>query len=58
MQKEFDMSMLREFSFFLGLQISQSNKGIHFSDQIYQENVEEIQNGRLCTYQYTHDHIM
>jgi uncharacterized membrane protein YciS (DUF1049 family) len=28
MQSEFEMSMLGEISFFLGLQISQSNKGI------------------------------
>jgi hypothetical protein len=31
MQKEFEMSMLGEFSFFLGLQINQNNKGIFIS---------------------------
>jgi hypothetical protein len=31
MQKEFDMSMLGEFSFFLGLHISQFGKGIFIS---------------------------
>jgi hypothetical protein len=31
MQKEFEMSMLGELSLFLGLQISQTNKGIFIS---------------------------
>jgi hypothetical protein len=31
MKKEFEMSMLGELSLFLGLQISQSNKGIFIS---------------------------
>ena len=35
MQKEFEMSMLGELSFFLGLQISQSNKGIFISQTKY-----------------------
>jgi hypothetical protein len=33
-------------------------RDIHFLDQIYQGSVEEIWNGRLCTYKYTHDHRM
>lgn len=35
MQKEFEMSMLEEMSFFLGLQISQTNKGIFISQTKY-----------------------
>ncbi|KAH9322868.1 hypothetical protein KI387_017507 [Taxus chinensis] len=35
MQKEFEMSMLGELSFFLGLQIYQSNKGIFISQTKY-----------------------
>ncbi|XP_059077856.1 uncharacterized mitochondrial protein AtMg00810-like [Cryptomeria japonica] len=35
MQKEFEMSMLGEISFFLGLQISQSDKGIFLSQTKY-----------------------
>ena len=31
MQKEFEMSMLGELSFFLGLQITQTSKGIFIS---------------------------
>jgi hypothetical protein len=35
MQKEFEMSMLGELTFFLGLQVSQSNKGIFISQTKY-----------------------
>lgn len=35
MQNEFQMSMLRELSFFLGLQIVQSEKGIFISQHKY-----------------------
>jgi hypothetical protein len=35
MQKEFEMSMLGELSFFLGLQITQTNKGIFISQTKY-----------------------
>jgi hypothetical protein len=35
MQKEFEMSMLGELSFFLGLQISQYGKGIFISQTNY-----------------------
>jgi hypothetical protein len=35
MQSESEMSMLGELSFFLGLQISQSNKGIFISQMKY-----------------------
>ena len=35
MQNEFEMSMLGELKFFLGLQISQSDKGIFISQTKY-----------------------
>jgi hypothetical protein len=35
MQKYFEMSMLGELSFFLGLQITQTNKGIFISQKKY-----------------------
>jgi Asp-tRNA(Asn)/Glu-tRNA(Gln) amidotransferase C subunit len=35
MQNEFEMSLLRELSFFLGLQIRQSNQGIFISQTKY-----------------------
>jgi hypothetical protein len=35
MQNEFEMSLLGELSFFLGLQIGQSNQGIFFSQTKY-----------------------
>ena len=35
MQNEFEMSMLGELNFFLGLQISKSNKGIFISQPQY-----------------------
>jgi hypothetical protein len=35
MQKEFEMSMIGELTFFLGLQVSQSDKGIFISQNKY-----------------------
>ena len=35
MKKEFEMSMLGELTFFLGLQVYQSNKGIFISQTKY-----------------------
>lgn len=35
MSKEFEMSMMGELNFFLGLQIKQSNEGIHISQTKY-----------------------
>jgi hypothetical protein len=47
MQEELEISMLGELSFFLGLQVTQSEKrNIYFPNQIYQGNFEEIPNGR------------
>jgi hypothetical protein len=47
MQKEFEMSMLGIVTFFLGLQVTQTDKGIFISQtKIYQRNAKEIPNGR------------
>jgi hypothetical protein len=35
MSKEFEMSMIGELSFFLGLQVSQTNEGIFISQTKY-----------------------
>ena len=47
MQNEFEISLLGELSFFLGLQIRQSN-------QVYQRNAKEVLNGRLQTSYHSH----
>jgi hypothetical protein len=55
MQNEFEMSLLGELSFFLGLQIRQRNQGIFISqNQVYQRNDKEVQNGRLQTSYHSH----
>jgi hypothetical protein len=41
------MSMIGELTFFLGLQVSQSNKGIFISQLNTLRNVEEISDGRV-----------
>ena len=52
MHNEFEMSLLGELSFFLGLQIRQSNQGIFY--QVYQRNAKEVRNGRLQTSYHSH----
>jgi hypothetical protein len=47
MQSEFEMSLLGELSFFLGLHICQRN-------QVYQRNAKEVRNGRLQTSYHSH----
>ncbi|KAL8103324.1 hypothetical protein AgCh_027768 [Apium graveolens] len=53
MSKEFEMSMMGELNFFLGLQIKQSDEGIHISQSKYcKEMLEkfEMENAKsLCT---------
>ena len=51
MQQEFEMSLLGELTFFLGLQVQQAIDGIFLS----QENFEEVWDGRLQTCKYTND---
>jgi hypothetical protein len=52
MQNEFEMSLLGELSFFLGLQIQPRN--FYFSNQVYQRNAKEVRNGRLQTSYHSH----
>ena len=54
MQKEFEMSLLGELTYFLGLQIQQKEGGIFLS----QTDFEEIWHGRCKTSMYTHGHRM
>jgi hypothetical protein len=50
MQNEFEMSLLGELSFFLGLQICQRNQGIFISQTKYiREMLKRFRNGRLQT---------
>ena len=48
MQKEFEMSMLIELSFFLGLHISQLNNGIFISQTKYVKEMLKILNMEYC----------
>ena len=47
MQSEFEISMIRELSFFLVLQVSQLEKGIFISQIKCEADAEEVQHGRL-----------
>jgi hypothetical protein len=50
MHNEFEMSLLGELSFFLGLQICQSNQGIFISQTKYiREMLKRFRNGILQT---------
>lgn len=49
MQKEFDMSMLGELSLFLGLQISQYEKGIFISQTEYIKEMLKKLRMKYCT---------
>ena len=54
-QSEFEMSMIGELSFFLGLCIIQSPEGsISLPREVFEGDVEEISNGKLITCQYTY----
>ena len=43
MRKEFEMSIMGELTFFLGLKIMQSSEGISISQEKYKKEAEEIQ---------------
>ena len=45
MASEFEMSMIGELSYFLGLQIKQLKNGICESRQVYQGHAQEVWNG-------------
>eukprot|EP00253_Pinus_taeda_P020758 PITA_20758 len=53
MQSEFEMCLLGELTYFLGLQISQQERNIYMSSQVHKGNTQEIQNGRLETCPYS-----
>jgi hypothetical protein len=54
MQNEFEMLLLGELSFFLGLQIRQRKRNFYFSNQVYKRNAKEVQNGILQTSYHAH----
>jgi hypothetical protein len=55
MRNEFEMSLIGELSFFLELQIRQSNQVIFYlSNQVYQRNSKKVRNGRLQTSYHSH----
>jgi len=47
MQGEFEMSMMGELSFFLGLQVKQSKRYIRMSIQVLQRHTQEVRDGSL-----------
>ena len=56
---EFQMSMIGELSFFLGLQITQRYEGIFISQEKYlREVLKNVSNGRFFTYEHTYGHWM
>ena len=42
MQSKYEMSMMGELNFFLGLQVNQKPKGIYLSNKVHQGSSEEI----------------
>ena len=58
-QKEFEMSLLGELTYFLGLQVQKIKYGIFFiSNQVPQADLEEIWHGRFETSMYPYGNRM
>lgn len=56
MQQEFEISLLGELTYFLSLQVQQAKYDIFLSQKkISQEDSEEVWDGILQTYMYSHD---
>jgi hypothetical protein len=47
MEFEFEMSMIGELSFFLGLQITQRSEWMFISQEKYLRDAEKVSNGRF-----------
>ena len=58
MQQEFEMSLLGELTFFLGLQVHQTADGIFLSQTKYLKQIEEVWHGRMQTCKYSNDNQM
>ena len=62
MSKEFEMSMMGELNFFLGLQIRQSDEGIHISQSKYCKEMLKkfkMENAKpISTHMSTYDKLM
>ena len=54
MQSEFEMSMIGEFNFFLGLQIKQLGGKIHKSSKVHKRSPQEVQFGRSKGQEHTY----
>ena len=54
MSEKFEMSMMSELKFFLGLQIKQTKEGTFVSQKVYQGLIQEVQHARMQRYDYTH----
>jgi hypothetical protein len=54
MQNEFEISLLGELSFFLGLKIHKINQGIFISQTKYMRDAKEVRNGILQTSYHSH----
>jgi hypothetical protein len=47
MSKEFEMSMMGELQFFLGLQIKRVKEGTFVHQKVHEGHPQEVQDGRL-----------
>ena len=54
MSEKFEMSMMSELKFFLGLQIKETKEGLCFPNKVYQGLIQEVQHARMQRYDYTH----
>ena len=46
MHSEFEMSMMGELNFFLGLQITTKGRNLHQSSKVYKRSSQKVQHGR------------
>ena len=58
MQKEFEMSLLGELTYFLGLQTTEWRRYLLISNIVLQADSEEVWHGRCETSMYPHGYMM
>ena len=58
MKLEFEMSIIGELTFYLGLRTLEKNTNLHFTRKILKRHVEKVPNGRLQACVNSHDHWM
>ena len=55
MSEKFEMSMMSELKFFLGLKIKQTKEGTFvYQKKVYQGLIQEVQHARMQWYEYPH----